>query len=204
MKISPAQLRKILEQVARIVIEHEAELTALDQAIGDGDHGINMKRGFEAVLKDVESLSSKPLPEALKASGMVLVMKVGGASGPLFGTLFMSFGKALPADTFTRGALSDALSQAVNAVKARGKSEPGQKTMLDVLVPVCEALVAGEATDRLPMVAAEAADATVPMQAVKGRASFLGERSIGHMDPGARSSALMVTAVCNALGERGT
>ena len=137
-----ALTRELIETVARRVIDHADELTALDQAIGDGDHGLNMKRGFEAVLVDLDTHSAKPLPEALKAVGMALVMKVGGASGPLYGTLFMSLGKALPAEP-GHADLVLAFSTAIDAVKARGKSEVGQKTMLDVLAPAQIALAEG-------------------------------------------------------------
>lgn len=190
--------RALIETVARRIIDHADELTALDQAIGDGDHGLNMKRGFEAVLVDLDAHADKPLPDALKAVGMALVMKVGGASGPLYGTLFMSLGKALP-DEPGHAELVSAFSTAIEAVKARGKSEVGQKTMLDVLAPVQAALADG----RDPAAAAaEAAEATIPMKALRGRASFLGDRSIGHMDPGARSSALIIAAVIEVLGRQ--
>ena len=193
--MSEATLRRLIETVARRVIDHADELTALDQAIGDGDHGVNMKRGFEAVLADLDGHAAKPLPEALKAIGMALVMKVGGASGPLYGTLFLALGKELPADP-SHDDLVRAFSAAIAAVMARGKSDAGQKTMLDVLVPVRDALAA----DRDPRSAADrAALATIPMKAVRGRASFLGDRSIGHMDPGARSSALIVGAVVDVM-----
>jgi dihydroxyacetone kinase-like protein len=187
--------RRLIEAVAQTIIAHAEELTALDQAIGDGDHGINMKRGFEAVLADLDQHAGKPLPEALKAIGMALVMKVGGASGPLYGTLFMTLGKELPASPSPADA-ARALAAAIEAVKARGKSDIGQKTMLDVLAPVRDALASG----RDPVAAAmAAAEATIPMRAVRGRASFLGDRSIGHMDPGARSSALIVAAVADVV-----
>ena len=190
--------RRLIETVARRVIAHAEELTALDQAIGDGDHGLNMKRGFEAVLAELDGHAAKPLPDALKAIGMALVMKVGGASGPLYGTLFMALGKELPAEPTIADA-ARALGAAIDAVKARGKSDVGQKTMLDVLAPLREALLA----DKDPVAAANAAaEATVPMKAVRGRASFLGDRSIGHMDPGARSSALMIAAVADVLEGR--
>jgi dihydroxyacetone kinase-like protein len=157
-----------------------------------------MKRGFEAVRADVAALADKPLPDALRAIGTQLVMKVGGASGPLYGTLFMALGKEITAAPD----LADAFARAVEAVKARGKSQPGQKTMLDVLVPIQLALQEGgpDLLVRLPLIAAQAANATVPMLAVRGRASFLGERSVGHMDPGARSAEMMVAAACRALG----
>ena len=188
--------RALIETAAKRVIAHAEELTALDQAIGDGDHGINMKRGLEAVLADLDGLAAKPLPDALKAIGMTLVMKVGGASGPLYGTLAMTLGKELPADP-SRADVARALGAAVEAVKSRGKSEVGQKTMLDVLAPVADALAhEGDPAKT----AAAAADATIPMKAIRGRASFLGDRSIGHMDPGARSSALLVAAIAETAG----
>ena len=196
------RLRSLIEAVSRTVIDHADELTALDSAIGDGDHGATMKRGFEAVLADIDTLAAKPLPDALKALGTQLVMKVGGASGPLYGTLFMSLGKALP-DAPDRQALAQAFAAAIDAVKARGKSDIGQKTMLDVLAPVQAAIAAGASAREAAARAQEAAEATVPMKATRGRASFLGERSIGHMDPGARSSALIVAAVAGSLGDGG-
>jgi phosphoenolpyruvate---glycerone phosphotransferase subunit DhaL len=187
--------RRLIATIARRVIEHADELTALDRAIGDGDHGINMRRGFEAVLADLDGLAAKPLPEALKAVGMALVMKVGGASGPLYGTLFMTLGKALPAEPGLDDLVA-AFDQAIEAVKARGKSDVDQKTMLDVLKPARDALAGGR---DVRAAADAAADATIPMKAVRGRASFLGERSIGHMDPGARSSALIIGAIVEVV-----
>lgn len=193
--------RRLISAMTEAVVAHAEELTMLDQAIGDGDHGLNMKRGFEAVLAEADAISAKPLPDALKTIGTTLVMKVGGASGPLYGTLFMTLGKELPPEP-TIADVARALAAAIEAVKARGKSDLGQKTMLDVLAPLQAALADGGAdlTARLPAVADEAAAATVPLKAIRGRASFLGERSIGHMDPGARSSALLATAICNAIG----
>jgi dihydroxyacetone kinase-like protein len=195
------QARKLLfETVAQRVIASADELTDLDRAIGDGDHGANMRRGFEAVLAAVDDLSARNFGESLKGVGTTLVMKVGGASGPLYGTLFMSLGKSLE-DEVSREQVADAFAAAVDAVKARGKSDVGQKTMLDVLFPVLEVL--REGGDRLPLrlkeTAREAAEKTIPMRAIRGRASFLGERSVGHMDPGARSSALIVDAVADVM-----
>jgi dihydroxyacetone kinase-like protein len=196
-------LGKLLDIVAHRVITHAEELTTLDSAIGDADHGLNMKRGFEAILADKANILSKPLPEALKAIGMTLVMKVGGASGPLYGTLFMTLGKELPADPALAD-LARALSAAIEAVKARGKADFDNKTMLDVLGPIAQHLGNGAVTfDSVRKLAHERAEATVPMKAIKGRASFLGERSIGHMDPGARSSELMIAAVCDGLEGKG-
>ena len=193
--------RKLLfETVAQRVIASADELTDLDRAIGDGDHGINMRRGFEAVLATADELSAKDLGESLKGVGTTLVMKVGGASGPLYGTLFMSLGKSL-ADEVTREQAADAFAVALDAVKARGKSDVGQKTMLDVLFPVLGVLREGGdgMAARLKAVASAAAEKTIPMRAIRGRASFLGDRSIGHMDPGARSSALIVDAVADVM-----
>ena len=197
MVVDEETRRRLIATVARRVIDHADELTELDQAIGDGDHGINMRRGSEAVLADLDGLAAKPLPESLKAIGMALVMKVGGASGPLYGTLFMTLGKALPPEP-SLGDLIAAFDQAIAAVRARGKSDVGQKTMLDVLKPARDALAGGGDVRRA---AAEAADATIPMKAIRGRASFLGDRSIGHMDPGARSSALIIGAIAEVVGE---
>jgi phosphoenolpyruvate---glycerone phosphotransferase subunit DhaL len=193
--------RKLLfETVAQRVIASADELTDLDRAIGDGDHGINMRRGFEAVLATADELSAKDLGESLKGVGTTLVMKVGGASGPLYGTLFMSLGKSL-ADEVTREQAADAFAAALDAVKARGKSDVGQKTMLDVLFPVLGVLREGGEgmAARLKAAAWAAAEKTIPMRAIRGRASFLGDRSIGHMDPGARSSALIVDAVADVM-----
>jgi dihydroxyacetone kinase-like protein len=193
--------KRLIEAMANVVITHAEELTELDRQIGDGDHGLNMKRGFEAVLATLPAITAKPLSEALKEVGTTLVMKVGGASGPLYGTFFLALGKAMP-DAPTATALAQAFAAAVEAVKARGKSRAGQKTMLDVLVPVSTVLSAGgeQLGARVRAEALAAAEATRPMKAIRGRASFLGERSIGHLDPGARSSALMIAAVCDAIG----
>ncbi len=189
----------LITAVAHAIIAEADHLTALDQAIGDGDHGLNMRRGMEAVLAESPKLAGKPPGEVLKAVGMQLVMKVGGASGPLFGTLAMEMGKALPSDP-GRADLAKALAAAVAGVAARGKSERGQKTMLDVLIPVSEALSAGKSAAAIKAVAFAAAEATIPVRATRGRASFLGDRSIGHMDPGSCSTALIVATVCDQIG----
>jgi phosphoenolpyruvate---glycerone phosphotransferase subunit DhaL len=200
LRLDAGQKRKLVAAIADRVIAHVDELTALDSAIGDGDHGHNMKRGFEAVLQDLDELSSMNLPDLAKAVGTKLVMKVGGASGPLYGTLFLALAKELPPQPSRTEAVK-AFAAAVSAVKARGKSDVGQKTMLDVLVPACEALAAGGDASAVREAAARAAAATVPMRATRGRASFLGDRSVGHMDPGARSSSLMISTLCDELGD---
>jgi phosphoenolpyruvate---glycerone phosphotransferase subunit DhaL len=203
MTVDSDTRRLLIETVARRVIASAQELSELDRAIGDGDHGINMERGFEAVLAQLDQLAAQGLGNALKGVGTTLVMKVGGASGPLYGTLFMALGKALPEEA-TREQIAEALAQALEAVKARGRSDVGQKTMLDVLGPVLAVLREGgqDLPSRLRAAAAAAASATIPMKAIRGRASFLGERSVGHMDPGARSCALIVEAVADVMESR--
>jgi phosphoenolpyruvate---glycerone phosphotransferase subunit DhaL len=194
-------LSALLRAAVRTVSEHAPELTALDQAIGDGDHGLNMKRGFERIGTLVDEIAKKPLPDALNEIGKVLVLTVGGASGPLYGTFFMALGHALPEEP-GRAELASAFDAAVAAVEKRGKSTAGQKTLLDVLVPVGEELRrdSPDLVARIRQRAVLAADATIPMRAQRGRASFLGERSIGHMDPGARSCSLLVITLCDFLG----
>lgn len=196
------QKKHLIQEVAGIIIQHAEELTELDQAIGDGDHGLNMKRGFEAVLAGLEAELQKPLADVLKYVGTTMVMKVGGASGPLYGTLFLTLGKELATAPEDIAGLSHSLGLAIEAVQKRGKSEPGQKTMLDVLAPVFEELkrADGDVANRVKQRAFAAADATIPMRATRGRASFLGDRSIGHMDPGARSCSLMIGKTCEILG----
>jgi dihydroxyacetone kinase-like protein len=195
-----ALLRKLIEQVCQAIVAEADHLTDLDQAIGDGDHGINMKRGCEAVLADIDAIAAKPLPEALRAIGTHLVMTIGGASGPLYGTLFLSLGKELPPEP-DFAAVAQAVQAALNAVKARGKSQVGQKTLLDVLGPVSDRLSSGQLGNlaALSAVATQAAEATIPVQATRGRASFLGERSVGHMDPGACSLALIIRTIVTVL-----
>lgn len=198
MSLDRVARERLVRALAASVIEHADELTSLDQAIGDGDHGLNMKRGFEAVLAALPGLADKSLPEMLKVIGMTLVMKVGGASGPLVGTFFMELGKALPEQP-SRADLVAATEKAIDAVKARGRSEAGQKTLLDVLVPVHAVLAGGGDAKAIAAEAVQAADRTTPMLAIRGRASFLGERSIGHMDPGSRSASLLIGAAVETL-----
>jgi phosphoenolpyruvate---glycerone phosphotransferase subunit DhaL len=192
-------LSRLITAAADAIAAHAEELTALDQVIGDGDHGLNMKRGFDAVRAEADVFAAKPMPDALKAIGTKLVMTVGGASGPLFGTLFMALGKEISVEP-DRANLTAAFGKAIDAVAARGKSQVGQKTMLDVLRPVHDALAGGRTAAEIADVADAAAEATVPMKALRGRASFLGDRSIGHMDAGARSTALLVRTLAQIIG----
>jgi dihydroxyacetone kinase-like protein len=193
-----ALARRIVEALATRVIEQADALTALDQAIGDGDHGLNMKRGFEAVRADLDRLAAGDVPALWAGVGRTLVMKVGGAAGPLYGTLFLQLAKSWPSAN-DLPAFGACLQAAVDAVAARGRSHTGQKTMLDVLAPVAALVLQGTTLAGVRAEAAARALATVPMMAERGRASFLKERSIGHMDPGAQSSRLMIEAVCAVL-----
>jgi phosphoenolpyruvate---glycerone phosphotransferase subunit DhaL len=205
MTLQPDIFKSLVKVAAEQVIASAPELTALDQAIGDGDHGTNMKRGFEAVLNKLDTIGAQPLDEAFKTIGKTLVMTVGGASGPLYGSFFLAAGEALAGKTLPKD-LADVFGSGVNAVSARGRSHTGEKTMLDVLVPVLETLKADAGRDdlieRVRTTASEAMARTAPMQATKGRASFLGARSIGHVDPGAKSSCVLLHAVCSTLEAR--
>ncbi|MFE7128530.1 dihydroxyacetone kinase subunit DhaL [Streptomyces sp. NPDC057617] len=184
--------------VAAAMVEREAgRLTELDSAIGDADHGSNLQRGFRSVMTELEKESPAGPGAVLVLAGRRLISTVGGASGPLYGTLLRRTGKALgDATEVTPGEFTEALRAGVAAVAQLGGAKAGDKTMLDALEPAAEALATSFSA------AAEAAEkgalATVPLQARKGRASYLGERSIGHQDPGATSSALLMAALAEA------
>ena len=196
-------LQALVPPTLNVIIDHADELTRLDQAIGDGDHGINMKRGAEKILQELPAICDKPADEALKSMGMALVMSVGGASGPLFGSLLMEMGKSLGARPINKDTLTECFSAGIEAVKKRGRSDVEQKTMLDVLVPALAALKNIETGtslySKLKETVATSEALTIDMKALTGRASYLGERSIGHMDPGARSCGLAITEICNVL-----
>jgi dihydroxyacetone kinase-like protein len=189
-------IRALIDRTTAAIDAAAEELTALDRAIGDGDHGLNMARGFGAIREAADELAALGFGAALQKAGMTLVMKVGGASGPLYGSALMAMGKAAAERPADAAALAAA---GVEAVKARGKSDVGAKTMLDVLAPVAEALAAGGGAASARAAADAGLAATRPMRATKGRAAFLGERSVGHLDPGARSAQLLVHAVCDAV-----
>jgi dihydroxyacetone kinase-like protein len=202
-----------INDVATEIRAEADHLTALDAAIGDGDHGANMRRGFDAVQTALAGQDDDVPPgRLLITTGKTLVSKVGGASGPLWGTYFRHVGRALGSDeTFDPQQLLEALQAGVAGVRDLGAAEPGDKTMVDALVPSVEALGtaldAGEPLDQALGKAAEAAEegakATVPLQARKGRASYLGERSVGHQDPGATSAAIIANALHKAVAEAG-
>lgn len=198
-----------LTEYRRVLGENKEYLTALDSAIGDADHGINMDRGFGAVMAKLPTVAAGDIGTILKTVGMTLVSTVGGAGGPLYGTFFMRAGAALANKTELTGQdLLAALEAGLEGVQQRGKATTGEKTMVDALVPACAAMRAslqngsdiGEAL-RAAAAAAEAGmQATIPMLATKGRASYLGERSIGHQDPGATSSYLLLKTMSEVLG----
>ncbi|MET7687824.1 dihydroxyacetone kinase subunit DhaL [Streptomyces sp. NPDC005483] len=182
-------------------VDREAErLTALDSPIGDADHGSNLQRGFTAVAATLEKEAPSTPGAVLTLAGRQLISTVGGASGPLYGTLLRRTGKALgDAAEVSEDQFAEALRAGVEAVMTLGGAAPGDKTMIDTLVPAVDGLGTGFAAAR--SAAEEGALATTPLQARKGRASYLGERSIGHQDPGATSAALLIAALAEAAGE---
>jgi dihydroxyacetone kinase-like protein len=211
--IDGAAVRTWLEAFAEAVGGQRDYLTQLDSAIGDADHGANLDRGLTAVVAALGSAEGSTTPGVLlKTTGMTLVSTVGGASGPLYGTFFLRMsGSAGDADRLDAEGFARALRAGLEGVVARGKAQAGDKTMYDALAPACDALDAalaagaglGEALARAAAASDAGRDATIPMLARKGRASYLGERSVGHQDPGATSAALLVGTAALALsGER--
>jgi len=191
---------EIIRAATQTLIDHVDELTALDQAIGDGDHGLNMRRGAQAIQAKLPELEGKPLNEALKTMGMTCMSTIGGSSGPVFGTLLVTLAKELPAEP-TASDVARALDAGIKALTRLGKAEIGQKTLLDVLAPVQAVLAAGGADmpARVRQCAIDSAAATAQIAATRGRASFLGDRALGHVDPGSRSMSLIIGAVCDHL-----
>jgi phosphoenolpyruvate---glycerone phosphotransferase subunit DhaL len=196
---------------AAVIDENAAALTRLDAAIGDGDHGTNMNRGFKAVLQRLDGLEAADLGSLFKAVGMALISKVGGASGPLYGSFYLAVGKGLgDAEAVEDGELAAALRAGYEGVVARGKAQLEDKTMLDAWHPTLEALDAalaggsdlGQALDQAERAAEAGMKATIPLVARKGRASYLGERSRDHQDPGATSTHLLVKALADVVNER--
>jgi dihydroxyacetone kinase-like protein len=198
-----------LDAFRAAVTEQKAYLTELDSAIGDADHGSNMARGMAAVMEKLEAGAPPTADELFKSVGMTLVTSVGGASGPLYGTFFLRMGMTAGAVAeFDGAALAAALRAGLDGIVARGKAEAGDKTMFDALAPALDAFDAALADGSSIAAAAEVAagaaeagrDATEPLVARKGRASYLGERSAGHLDPGSASSALLMRTLADVLG----
>ncbi len=201
------QARAWIRGIAAQMDTHKDHLTRLDSAIGDADHGVNMQRGFTAVVGALDGYAAKSPGDVLVKTGNTLISAVGGASGPLYGSFFRTVGKQLTEPTGDGGQLAIALDAGLQAVRKLGAASPGDKTMVDALTPALAAfaaqLGAGQDTAAAAEKAAEAAEAGVretgPLQARKGRASYLGPRSIGHEDPGATSAALIMRALAEVL-----
>lgn len=202
----------VIDWLGRLAEVYEAEkayLTQLDAPIGDADHGTNMARGFSAVAGKLPAYGDKTISEILKDVGMTLVSTVGGSSGPLYGTLFLTMNTAAwDQEQLTAEQVARLFSKGLEGVMQRGKAEPGEKTMVDALKPAVDALqsaiAAGQSLTAALQAALIAAEQgmkdTIPMEARKGRASYLGERSIGHQDPGATSAYLLIRAAAEVWG----
>ena len=212
MVITAESTKAWVIRLAEVFAREKERLTELDSSIGDADHGINLDRGFSAVREELNKVNPDGIADILKTTAMVLIRTVGGASGPLYGTWFLKAATTVGGATTLDGAAFVAMvEEATNGLKARGKSDVGEKTMVDVWVPVLARLKSdlaeGKELDAMLDAAVSVAEAqvaaTIPMIAKKGRASFLGERSIGHQDPGATSSWLMIRAACETLPVRG-
>ncbi|MCG2768537.1 MAG: dihydroxyacetone kinase subunit DhaL [Chloroflexota bacterium] len=210
MPIVTTDVLEYLHRMADVLRENKEYLTELDSAIGDADHGINMDRGFQAILKKLPGLADKDVGTILKTAGMTMVSTVGGAAGPLYGTALMQAGMAVAGKhELQANDLSAALEAALKGVMMRGKSKPGEKTMIDAITPAVvamqKALDNGAGLQGALEQAAAAAEQgmkdTIPMLALKGRASYLGERSIGHQDPGATSSYLLIRTMAEMVRE---
>lgn len=212
MALDTAWVIAWVRESARVVSEHRTELIALDRAIGDGDHGENMDRGFSAVLAKLDEGTPDVTPgDVLKLVATTLISTVGGASGPLFGTAYLKAAGAVSGQTELDGAaLVALLTAARDGIVLRGKAEAGDKTMVDAWTPAVEAAAAAEASgasereilDAAAHAAESGAEATEPLVARKGRASYLGDRAIGHRDPGAHSTALLLRAAADTAAKR--
>lgn len=203
MTISPAQFPQFINAISQTINQHADSVTELDQAIGDGDHVFNLQRGIEALQNISSEVALLEWPAAWQKIGMTVMAAIGGASGSLYATLFISLYKNTQGKPANLQSFADALQMAVEAVKQRGKADVGEKTMLDVWVPVAQGLqqdVAAnknltEILDHVCAVADAGVESTRDMLATKGRASFLGERSKGHIDAGAKTAQLMIAAI---------
>ena len=212
MSITGTTVRDWIRAYATEIESHRAELVKLDTAIGDGDHGTNMDRGMRKAVEKVDATEGEDIGALMKAVGMALVSSVGGAAGPLYGTLFLQIGTASAGqEELDLAGWTGALAAGVEGVKARGKAEPGDKTMIDALLPAVDALRAAaddgtglaEALRRSADAAEEGVKATIPLEARRGRASYLGPRSVGHQDPGATSAHLLLEAAADSFGDGG-
>lgn len=205
MTTTTDQFTRMLQAVTQVIADNAEMVTELDQAIGDGDHVFNLQRGLEALTTEVESLQQLPWNNRLQKIGMTLMSTVGGASGSLYGTLFVNMAKALQERTLDLPVFVEVFAKGVTSVKQRGKADVGEKTLLDVLVPVADTLQQSLPIEQLlanvKQAAFVGAEATRDMLATKGRAAFLGERSRGHLDAGAKTAQLMVQAIVDVLAK---
>jgi dihydroxyacetone kinase-like protein len=202
--VTSEQVRDWIRRFADVVSEKRMDLVRLDTAIGDGDHGTNMDRGMKKAVEKLDGTDGGDIGADLKTVGMALVSSVGGAAGPLYGTLFLQMGTASAGkDELDLDGWTAAVEAGIKGVQARGKAEPGDKTMVDALLPALDALREGgglgEALTRSADAAEEGMKATIPLEARRGRASYLGPRSVGHQDPGATSSYLLLRAAAETL-----
>ncbi|WP_224240848.1 dihydroxyacetone kinase subunit DhaL [Hyalangium gracile] len=209
MPITRDAVARWIQAYAAVLAEQKDQLTQLDMDIGDGDHGENMNRGFQAVLAKLPGVADKDISTLFKTVAMTLISTVGGASGPLYGTLFLQMAaRTAGKQELTPSELAEALKAGVDGVMSRGKAVAGDKTMVDALQPALEALQQAlgqgvelaEALNRAATAADQGRQATIPWVAKKGRASYLGERSAGHADPGATSSHLLIQCAARTLG----
>lgn len=210
MSISTCQIKSLVQAAATAIDANAEEVSSLDQAIGDGDHVVNLRRGLAALEQLADELGETDWASALQKIGMSIMSTVGGASGSLYGTLFVTMAKALrDAGDMNLANLAAAFGAGVDAMKQRGKAEVGEKTMLDTLVPVAQALQEAAASppplaeliERINHAAATGCESTRDLVATRGRASFLGERARGYLDPGARTAQLMVAAMTAVLAQ---
>jgi dihydroxyacetone kinase-like protein len=211
MKLTPALLPALIEAIADVIEKNADEVTALDQAIGDGDHVINLQRGIHALMAQRDELSGLDWAAAWQKIGMTLMTAVGGASGSLYGTLFMALSKAAhEQEALNLQSFADSFTKGVDAVKQRGKADAGEKTLLDVYIPVADylrtaaanAVALPEVLANVSGVAIAGMESTRDMVATKGRASFLEERSRGHIDAGAKTAQLMICAIVEVLAKQ--
>jgi dihydroxyacetone kinase-like protein len=192
--------KELFLKTADLIIENKNYLTELDAAIGDGDHGVNLARGFKKLKEKLEAENFENRNEIFKLTAMTLISNVGGASGPLYGTAFLNISKVISNQELDLDDLIEVSEEAIAGIQKRGKAEAGEKTMLDTIIPASESLKNSResnldlntALDNCLQAAEEGMENTIEMQATKGRASYLGERSIGHQDPGATSAYLMI------------
>ncbi|MSP28155.1 MAG: dihydroxyacetone kinase subunit L [Methylococcales bacterium] len=207
MTYTPTLLPRLIEAINDTITNNAEEVTALDQAIGDGDHVINLQRGLVALMAQREELSQLDWATAWQKMGMTVMSTIGGASGSLFGTLFATMSKSALNQDINQQTVAAIFKAGVAAVKQRGKADAGEKTMLDVLIPVADYLQSAttislsEILETVPKVAIAGMESTRDMLATKGRASYLEERSLGHIDAGARTSQLMICAIVAVLAK---